>query len=84
VDRSDSLILATPAERREAFWEGELYQLRRSLDVGFSNMHQLMGLVPPEQIALSLGRPLCVRWVAQSDVLGVARARASPTSIGRS
>ena len=24
-------------------------------------MHHLMGLVPPDQIALSLGRPLCVR-----------------------
>ena len=24
-------------------------------------MHHLMGLVPPDQSALSLGRPLCVR-----------------------
>ena len=32
---------------------------------GFSNIHHLMGLVPPEQIALSLGRPSCVRRVSR-------------------
>jgi hypothetical protein len=32
---------------------------------GYTNMHHLMGLVPPDQSALSLGRPLCVRRWSQ-------------------
>ena len=40
-------------------------------------MHHLMGLVPPDQSALSLGRPLCVR-LPQDCKIKQGRYRTTP------
>jgi hypothetical protein len=62
ADGVDALIgIARVAENLLVFlipMVEQALRFRRRAREGFNNMHHLMGLVPPDQSALSLGRPL--------------------------